>query len=534
MDYALLQQVMAYGSLTVVLLLVGFGTWVGVDSRNNHRNLAFSGIIITVALWLMSFAFWRLPTLAGQSVFWFRSLYFVGSLIPVFYYLFSLAYLLDRKLPRLVWPLALLPNLAIGWFAFFSDALVRQEGRSFWLQGPGLTLFALHFALFVIASLGIMIYSARIKKNADPKELLPVIAGAVFAFHAVFGVLFSSYMARDADYLLTVLALVGGVLVMVPFIIQRKLLVDLRLVGVELLIMIALFVFISDMVVSSETIFDFGFRLAILVMLLVYGAMTTRIFVHEIRQQRRNEVMQEQVIVMNRRLMEADRFKTKFVSLVAEQLHSPMTSLRSYAELALRDEFGKVPPRLREILQSNIETLDRITGMTKAFLDVGRIGSGEVGIFKSDTDLGALVARLVAEAEPLAEHKGLTLRTLVAPNLPPVSCDSGAIYHALMNLVDNAIKYTERGEVIVSVSVSDGQVDVRVTDTGIGMTDDELRSVLRTLERGMSAVKLESRGEGLGIFIAKQIVEAHGGRMVVESPGRDSGSTFGFSFPLGS
>ncbi|OIO52344.1 hypothetical protein COY93_04620 [Candidatus Uhrbacteria bacterium CG_4_10_14_0_8_um_filter_58_22] len=534
MDSILLQQVMAYASLIVVLLLMGLGTWVSFGSRQNHRNLSFSGIMILAALWLMALAFWRLPTLAGQSTFWIQLLCLVGSLIPVFFYLFGLTYLFDRRLPRLVWTVALLPNLAIGWFVFFSDMLVRESGHSFSLQGIGLKLFALHFILFVAASLTVMVYAARAKRRMSFKELLLIIAGAVFVFYAVSGILFSHYLGHGTNYIFTVVSLVGGVLIIMPFVVQRRLLVDLRLVGVEVLILIALFVFISDMVVSSETIFDFGSRLAVLFFLLSYGAMTTRTFVREIRQQRRNEVMQEQVIVMNRKLVEADRLKTKFVSLVADQLHSPLTSLHSYTELALRGEFGKLPERMREVLQSNIETLDRLMGTSKTFLDVGRIETGELKVYKSDTGLGSVVARLTVEAEPLAKRKGLTFKTAVPSSLPSVPCDSGAIYHALMNLVDNAIKYTERGEVAVTAYVSGGYVEIRVTDTGIGMTDEEIKSVRRIFKGGMSAVKLESRGEGLGVFIVKQIVDAHGGQMIVESAGRDSGSTFGFTLPLGS
>jgi len=256
--------------------------------------------------------------------------------------------------------------------------------------------------------------------------------------------------------------------------------------------------------------------------------------VREIRQQQRNEVMQEQVIVMNRRLVEADRLKTKFVSLVADQLHSPLTSLHSYTELALRGEFGKLPERMREVLQSNIETLNRLMGTSKTFLDVGRIETGELKVYKSDTSIGSIVTRLATESEPLAKRKGLTFRTVVPANLPLVPCDSGAVYHALMNLADNAIKYTEHGKVTVTASVSGGFIEIRVTDTGIGLTDEEIKSVRRIFKSGMSAVKLESRGEGLGVFIAKQIVDAHGGQMIVDSVGRDGGSTFGFTLPLGS
>lgn len=528
----IIQQSLTYGSLSAVLLMFGLSVWVAVEGRGSQRHIAFSGVILMVAIWLMCFAFWRLPTPAGQGVFWFRTLFFIGSMIPAFYYLFSLTYLMPDRVPRVVWVLTFLPNAAVLWLVYGSNYLIQSSRFGTPVMGGGRALFALHFSLFVVASLAVLLYASRVRKQIDPKELFPVIAGAIIGFHSVFGVLFSSTMAQDVNFLLTLVSLVGGVVIIIPFIIKRRLLVDLRLIGVEVLIFIALFIFIADIVVSAETLFDFTFRLAVLIMLIFYGIMTTRVLFREIKQLQKSEIMQEQIIRMNGRLIEADRLKTKFVSLVAHQLSSPLTSMHIYLNMANQGEFGKIPVKLQDVLKSNMEVLERLIKTTQTFLDVAKIELGKIELYKTDTDLGTVIGRLIKEVAPLAAKKGLNLRSYIAPGMPSVYCDSGALYHVLMNLVDNAIKYTERGEVIVTLSVNENDADVRVTDTGMGLTEEDMKSLFRVFERGMSAVKLQSRGEGLGIFIAKQFVDAHGGSMIVESEGRDKGSTFGFRIPL--
>jgi signal transduction histidine kinase len=530
-DY-MIQQAMVYGSLSAVLLMFGLSVWVAVEGRGSQRHTAFSGVIMMVAFWLLCFAFWRIPSAAGQDVFWFRSLFFIGSMIPAFYYLFSLTYLMSGRIPKVVWVLTFLPNVAILWLVYGTNYLISTSRFGTPIISGGRALFALHFSLFVIASLAVLLYTSRVRKHIDPKELFPVIAGAIIAFYSVFGVLFSSTMAQDVNYLLTLVSLIGGVVIIVPFIIKRRLLVDLRLVGVEVLIFIALFIFIADIVVSAETLFDFTFRLSVLVLLIFYGIMTTKVLFREIKQLQKAEVMQEQIIRMNGRLIEADRLKTKFVSLVAHQLSSPLTSIHIYLNMCSQGEFGKVPPKMKEVLGSNMEALERLIKTTQTFLDVAKIELGKIELYKTDTNMSTLVDRLIKEVNPLAVKKGLTLRSYIAPGMPLVNCDSGAIYHVLMNFVDNAIKYTERGEVIVTVSLDENEAEVRVTDTGMGLTEEDKKSLFRVFERGMSAVKLQSRGEGLGIFIARQFIDAHDGKVIVESEGRDKGSTFGFRIPL--
>jgi two-component system phosphate regulon sensor histidine kinase PhoR len=148
------------------------------------------------------------------------------------------------------------------------------------------------------------------------------------------------------------------------------------------------------------------------------------------------------------------------------------------------------------------------------------------------TDIRDLITRTVAEMRPAIDAKGLALEVAIDPSVTTAVCDSSKIFHALVNFIDNATKYTEKGTVAVRAHVDNDWLVVEVTDTGIGMDPTDRARLFHLFERGISAVKLESSGQGLGLYIVKNIVEAHHGNVFIESAGKGKGSTFGFRIPL--
>jgi signal transduction histidine kinase len=116
--------------------------------------------------------------------------------------------------------------------------------------------------------------------------------------------------------------------------------------------------------------------------------------------------------------------------------------------------------------------------------------------------------------------------------MPEVTCDEGKIMHVLVNLVDNAIKYTKEGGVTISAAADRERLTVTVRDTGIGLSEDEKEQVSDVFKRGMEAVRLDTGGSGLGLYIVKNILDAHGSTVVVSSEGRGKGAAVSFSLPL--
>ena len=171
--------------------------------------------------------------------------------------------------------------------------------------------------------------------------------------------------------------------------------------------------------------------------------------------------------------------------------------------------------------------------MVNIFLNVSRIESGHFEITRKPMDLVILVEEVMKDLKLAAEHKSLVLIFHKPSKLiPALSVDSDKIKDVVLNLVDNAIKYTPKGKIEVKLEQISQAVKVSVKDTGIGMKPGQAQELFKKFVRGEGVAQINTDGSGLGLFIAKKIVEAHGGKVWAESAGEGMGSTFIFTLPI--
>jgi signal transduction histidine kinase len=240
----------------------------------------------------------------------------------------------------------------------------------------------------------------------------------------------------------------------------------------------------------------------------------------------------EQLARQNELLLEADRLKDEFVALISHDLRTPLTSIVGYTELAL-DE-GMEPPldaERRSYLEVVARGSERLLRLVDDLLFVARLQAGKgLQLDKQELDLTAVATQVVDEAQPRAATKSLTLTT-VADRPVVVEADKGRIFQLLENLISNAIKFTPpEGAVEVRVSAtSDGGV-LEVSDTGIGVSPREAERMFERFFRAPSAVSNQVPGTGLGLYIARAIAEAHGGRISALSD-VGQGTTFRIELP---
>jgi PAS domain S-box-containing protein len=227
-----------------------------------------------------------------------------------------------------------------------------------------------------------------------------------------------------------------------------------------------------------------------------------------------------------------DRMKSDFVGTVSHELRTPLSAIKGFLELVADGEAGPINDTQREFLEIAVRNSDRLGTLINDLLDVSRIESDRLEMRSEPVDLAAVLADVGATFRHEAYTKGLVLREEVA-EIPLVRGDTARLIQVFSNLVSNAIKYTPKGEVgIRAAPVGDG-VEVIVHDSGIGMTADEQAQLFTKFFRGSSPVVAESRGTGLGLVIAKAILEPHNATIDVESqPGQ--GTRFRVVLPLDS
>ena len=232
-----------------------------------------------------------------------------------------------------------------------------------------------------------------------------------------------------------------------------------------------------------------------------------------------------------RELAEASRHKSQFLANMSHELRTPLNAILGYTELILDDIYGATPPRMREVLQRLERNGKHLLGLINDVLDLSKIEAGQLVLSLGDYAIRDVVQGVYAAVEPLATTKGLALKLDLSAGLPPARGDERRLSQVLLNLVGNAIKFTDKGEVAIGASAANGTVTFAVRDTGPGIALSDQAKIFEEFQQADNSITKSKGGTGLGLAISKRIIALHGGRIWVESePGR--GSTFSFTLPV--
>jgi signal transduction histidine kinase len=227
----------------------------------------------------------------------------------------------------------------------------------------------------------------------------------------------------------------------------------------------------------------------------------------------------------------ASRHKSQFLANMSHELRTPLNAILGYGELIVDGIYGEVPERMREVLERVDASGRHLLGLINDVLDLSKIEAGQLVLALADYSMKEIVETVIASLDALAVEKGLTLAFDLAPDLPTGRGDQRRLTQVLLNLVGNAIKFTEEGGVGVQVGVSGPALEVSVRDSGPGIAPADQARIFEEFQQADASTTRPKGGTGLGLAIARRIVALHGGRLWVEStPGE--GATFRFSIPV--
>lgn len=230
--------------------------------------------------------------------------------------------------------------------------------------------------------------------------------------------------------------------------------------------------------------------------------------------------------------LEVDRAKTEFVSVASHQLRTPLNSIRWILELLIKGDLGKLNNKQGEFLEEGYNSVLRMGKLIDDLLNVSRIESGKVELLKELINMKELFDEVVSELLYLAKARNLKISNEIPANLTQVWGDHDRIRQVVQNLVDNAIKYTlTKGKVTLAANVRKDDVVFMVKDTGIGIPSHQQEKVFEKFFRAENASAVQTSGTGLGLYVAKQFVEAAGGKIWFESK-EGKGTTFYFSLSI--
>jgi signal transduction histidine kinase len=282
------------------------------------------------------------------------------------------------------------------------------------------------------------------------------------------------------------------------------------------------------------------------------------LYKQEARRKAEIQKMADQLSSANDKLHQLDKAKSEFISIASHQLRTPPTSIKGFGSLILEGTYGEISPAVRNAVEKMYISNERQLHLVEDLLNISRIESGRMEFVFKPEQIEDIVDEIVSTLELAAKNAKLFLHwERPALPLPKVKIDITKVKEVISNMVDNAVKYTQKGGITVKVELTPssllplgkgekaadefpsplqgedqgGVVRVVVSDTGIGMDEEEIYMIFEKFQRGKQVAHYHTDGTGLGMYIGKKIVTEHKGRIWAESSGKGKGSKFILELP---
>ena len=525
------------GSLFTALLS-GVVYWQDFTKRSSKFFFLF-GLINLV--WGLVYAYFE-GSLATSGVHAeITLLYATAAVVPPFLFLFLYVFSVeDSQLSK--WKLLAFfsPYFAIvGLLVFYPGFIVSyQESYGETLGkmvfGKGFLLYAFYILAFIFVWVGLLVKkyreSAGIFKTAI-RELL--IAVGVASVTAVLMSLFSPIFASGGHDLFWIGHL--AVILLIPlttYILVKYNFWNIKIIATELFISIVVLVLITELFLASSLL-DLFIKTVIAMLIIFSSSFFVASVKREIESKERIVRLSQDLDTISKRLKILDKKKSEFLSIASHHLRDPLTAIKGYASMLSEGSFGDLSRPVLEAIEKIFVSSGHLVTMISDFMDISRIESGDMNYNFKDVDMKKLFLILADEMKQSAEHSHLVFTATVdegpSEDEEYVTVgDEGKLRQVVSNLIDNSIKYTPHGEIsmLLYKSPDKKKIIFSLSDTGIGMSELTKEKIFKKFSRAEGVSKVYTEGTGLGLYVAKEIVKKHEGRIWAESKGEGHGSSF--------
>ena len=506
--------------------------------KKNFANRIFALFTFFIWLWSLGYYFWLMSTSYAEANFWVSVLNLGSVFIPITYYHWIVVVL--KKKRKSIVKIGYIITLFFSIFSsskLFYVKLIPIAGFHFWPVAGVIYPYyvGILYGGFFFLGLFDIVQSFVNEKGAKKKMirfvllayLISLISGAS-NFPLWFGIEILPY---------------GNFLVFVhvflfSYAMMKYNLMNMRTMSVQLGISFIAVVTFVEMLIA-DSIQDFIMKVLLLVIMMFFFYLIIKSSKETNLQKEKLEKLAKELEQTNKKLIELDKAKNEFISIAAHQLRTPPTVIKGYITMALEEiDNGKNKSieNVEEFLERALRSNERLIELVEDILDISRIESGKIQYhFEDDQDCEEILDNLFKSFEVRADEKGLKLefKKITSP-LPKIRMDGKRIREVVSNLIDNAIKYTHKGKVVLTQKLSkDGKkIRIEVSDTGVGIAKKDMPGLFKKFARGTDTERLGADGTGLGIYVGKRIVEAHHGKIWAESEGVNKGSKFIVELPV--
>jgi len=503
--------------LFIALASVLFGIFNFLYHQPNLNNLAlwFLRIHMFFAVWYAFLIFYLYYVFPKESVSY--SKFFKFFLVPwiVFVSILTLTPLVFERI-----------------ISFKPDGTIGEVKTNFGIALFGITVISFLVSFFV----GFIkkIYQTKDKLLRFQYILIFLGAFITFGLHIYFNFVLPNFYNNTKYTNLAALYSFPFILFTALAILRYRLL-GARVILTDLFILILL-VLSAIQILSAISSIEIILRLVIFILVLIFGIST-------IRSIRREVFHREELESLNKKLQlayeEVDRLskaKSEFISIASHQLRTPLTAIKGYISMLIEGTYGVLPKNAKKPLENVYESNERLINLVNNLLDISRIEAGRMELEPEEAQIEDIIESVVRELKITADQKKLYLKyDKPVQLLSKLLLDKDKIRQVFLNLINNSIKYTNQGGITIKIK---NQTDIKntilitISDTGEGMTKEDLAKIFESFSRGSVGVQLSAEGAGLGLYIARKFVEMHNGKIWAESEGKGKGSTFFIELPI--
>lgn len=307
---------------------------------------------------------------------------------------------------------------------------------------------------------------------------------------------------------------------------------NIRLMAVQALV-IALIILIGSQFFFIRNFTNRVLTGITLITVTGFGWLLIRSVALEIKRKEELQDMSNRLSRANDNLRKLDNTKSEFISIASHQLRTPLTAIKGYTSLLLEGSYGRLTDKIKGTLNKIYISNERLIDLVEDLLNLSRIEAGRMEYKYEKFRMEDLCKEIYDTFIIRAKEKKLELNFKYSDKLlPEVTNDRKKLREVLSNLVDNAIKYTPEGRVELALSQNGGNIWVSVSDTGVGISSEELTHLFEKFTRGKEGIKVDTNGTGLGLHVGRRMMEALHGRIWAESEGVGKGSTFFVEVPI--
>jgi len=498
-------------------LLLSTFVWLKGYSQRLNQLFGIFGVITTFWV-LLNFIFYYK---GSPNILLLRSGYAVGALVPISALLWILE-LCGRKLPKGKIILILITGFSF-FLLSFSDLILLNIKKVYFggFEGEAGPIFPLYFTYIAgtLVSIIYLLFSEYFKATGIKKlQISYVIIGAIL--YITVAVLVNFILPLLGNFKFVALDTPSSLFLFffTALAITRYHLFGIEVILTEILVGVIGILLMVQIFTAPTTLWRIV-NGGIFVLFCIFGYLLIRGVFREIR--RREEV--EKI----------SQAKSEFISITSHQLRTPLSAIKGYLSMVLEGTYGGISERVKKVLENVYTANERLIKLVNSFLDVSRIELGREELKLERISIEDLISETVSEIEIEAKKKNLYLkfeRPKIA--LPKILIDRGRIKEVLMNILDNAIKYTQKGGIDIKLQIVNGRLQIVVADTGEGLTKEEISRLFESFSRGTAGAKFWTEGVGLGLYVSRKFVELHGGKIWAESEGKGKGSTFYIELPM--